>query len=116
MTALAAVALAVVACGDPNGGGEPAAKGVGQEKAGSVAPLAHCRDWNSGTEAEQQATIEDIRSQINLEGGTVRAPPLSDEEAREVFDSACSNEFAGTFRLYVLYSRAAAFAPLTREP
>jgi hypothetical protein len=102
-------------CGGSAGGAGPRVKGVGEEKAGSVAPLAKCRDWNDGTEPEKQATIEDIRGQINVEGGTVQAPPLSDEEAREVFDSACSNDFAQSFKLYAIYSRAAGFAPLTRE-
>jgi hypothetical protein len=80
-----------------------------------VAPLAECSDWNKGTDPEKLATIEDIRSQVNTTGGTVEAPPLSDEEAMEMFDSACSNDFAKSFRLYVLYSRAAGFAPLVRD-
>ena len=114
LTALAAALVAMPACGDEDG--EPAAEPLGQKKAGSVAPLVQCRDWNTGSDEEQLATIADIRSQINLEDGTVKAPPLSDAEARQVFDSACANEFAQTFRLYVIYARAAAFAPLTREP
>ena len=81
-----------------------------------MAPLAQCSDWNKGTEAEKLATIEDIRGQVNRESGTVQAPPLSDDEAMQVFDNACANDFAESFRLYVLYARAAGFAPLTREP
>ena len=122
----ATVALAVAGCGSdeaedagPNGdevvdvsGAEP----VGEELAGSVAPLAQCRDWVKGTKAEKLATIEDIRSQINLEDTGIDAPPLTDEEALDVFNGACSQEFASGFRLYVLYARAAGFAPLTREP
>ena len=110
----AAAALAIAGCGD--GGDEPttAAEPLGQEVAGSVAQLAQCRDWNRGTEAEQLATIADIRSQVNLEDSGVDAPPLSDEEAMELFDNACAETFAKGFRLYVLYARAAGFAPLTR--
>ncbi len=106
--------IALSGCGGSGGEAAPV-QPVGQDKAGSVAPLAQCRDWIRGNPAEQLATIEDIRSQINLEGGTVQAPPLSDEEAQGVFDRACSNEFAKTFRLYVIYSRAAGFAPLMRD-
>ena len=124
---LAAVAaLAAAGCGSDNTG-ETApddggvvdisgAEPVGQELAGSVAPLAQCRDWVKGTKAEKLATIEDIRSQINLQDTGIEAPPLTDEEALDVFNGACSQEFASGFRLYVLYARAAGFAPLTREP
>ena len=115
MLATAGAAVALSGCGGTGAGETAPIQGVGQDKAGSVAPLAQCRDWVGGTPAEQLATIEDIRSQINLEGGTVQAPPLSDEEAQGVFDRACSNEFAQTLRLYVVYSRAAGFAPLMRD-
>lgn len=113
LAVLAAGLVAVAGCGD--GTYQTAAQALGEEKSGSVAPLVQCRDWVTGTEAEKLATIRDIRSQINLESATVETPPLSDDEAQEVFDSACSNKFAQSFRLYVLYSRAAGFAPLTRD-
>lgn len=112
--AVSAVLLATAGCGSD--GAEEPAKPVGDVLAGSVAPLAQCRDWNGGSEDSKLATIADIRSQINLEDSGVEAPPLSDDEAMQMFDSACSNDFADGFRLYVLYARAAAFAPLTREP
>jgi hypothetical protein len=108
-----ALAIALAGCGDDGDGGE--AKPLGPVQAGSVAPQAQCRDWVKGTEEEKLATIEDIRSQINLESGTVEAPALSDEEAMGVFNNACANDFAQGFRLYVLYARAAGFAPLLRD-
>lgn len=114
LVAAAAAALALAACGSDDGGGEPEAKPLGQERAGSVAPLVQCRDWVKGDEAEKLATIEEIRRQINLKDGPVKAPPLTDEEAMQVFNNACSESFAAGFRLYVLYARAAGFAPLTR--
>lgn len=92
--------------------GEP----LGEETAGSVAPLAQCRDWNRGNEADKLATIEDIRSQVNLEDSGIDAPPLSDEEAMELFDGACAAPYAQGFRLYILYARGAGYAPLVREP
>ena len=57
-------------------------------------PLAQCRDWPPATGRERMATIYDIRSQINLEDGTVEIPALTDDEAYELFQSACSNDFA----------------------
>jgi hypothetical protein len=99
-------------CGEGSEAPEPEVQGVGEVKAGSVAPLAQCRDWNGGTREEKLATIDEIRSQINLEDGTVEAPALSDEEAYELFEDACRPAFAEGFRLYKLYARAAAFNPL----
>ncbi|MDQ2676087.1 MAG: hypothetical protein M3Y34_04705 [Actinomycetota bacterium] len=115
LSALAAVALISFAgCGDSDdeSGGEPEAEPVGQELGGSVAPLVSCFDWVDATEAERLATIEDVRSQVNLEGTGVDAPALSDAEAMEVFDNGCDRPEAAGFRLYLLYARAVSFKPL----
>jgi hypothetical protein len=109
---LAAVALS--ACGSDSGA-EPdgsAAEPVGQELGGSVAPLAQCSDWVGASEAEKLATIEDIRSQVNRQDAGVRSSELSDERALEVLDNGCDLPEARSYRLYILYSRAAAFEPL----
>lgn len=117
----AAAALAVGGCGDGGDGGSGSdgdqedAEPVGEVLGGSVAQLAQCSDWVKGTEPEKLATIADIRSQVNRQDTSVEAPPLTDEEALELFDNACSETFAKGFRLYVLYARAAGFAPLTRD-
>ncbi len=88
---------------------------LGEETAGSVAQLAQCRDWNSGTEAEKLATIEDIRSQVNNQDTGIEAPALSDDEAMEVFNASCKPSYAAGFRLYLIYARAAGVAPLLRD-
>jgi len=120
-----ALALALAGCG----GGEPATGAattggtqtavdisgtapVGEDTAGSVAQLVQCRDWNRADPGQRLATIADVRSQINLKGTGVKAPALSDAEAQEVFDNACSPSYAQGYRLYVIYARAAAFKPL----
>jgi len=119
---LGAVAVLIIAgCG--SGDEEPAtgaataaeAEPLGEETAGSVAQLAQCRDWVRGDEAEKLATIADIRSQVNLQDSGFDAPPLSDDEAMELFDGACAEPYAAGFRLYILYARGAAAAPLVRE-
>jgi hypothetical protein len=114
--ALVLAAFALGACADEAADSTAAesADPLGREAAGSVAPLVQCRDWNRGSEAEKLATIEEIRGQINLESSGVQAPPLSDDEAMQLFENACAESFADGFRLYVLYARAAGFAPLTR--
>jgi hypothetical protein len=88
---------------------------VGQVVTGSVAPLAQCRDWNGANHEQKLATIDDVRNAINLKGTGIEAPPLTDEEALGVFNSACRADYAQGFRLYKLYARAAGFAPLLRE-
>ena len=123
---LAAVAVAVLltaGCGSEDDEQAAAARSdgsaaepLGEETAGSVAQLAQCRDWNRGNAAEKLATIEDIRSQVNLEDSGFDAPPLSDDEAMELFDNACAASYAQGFRLYILYARGASAAPLVREP
>jgi hypothetical protein len=121
---LALAALALLAAGCDAGDDDPvtaaaepggAVAPLGEETAGSVAQLAQCRDWNRGDEAEKLATIDDIRSQVNLQDSGFDAPPLSDDEAMQLFDNACSPSFAQGFRLYILYARGAAAAPLARE-
>jgi hypothetical protein len=119
----AAVATAVVlslgaaACGDDENeaGGDRDAKPLGEMLAGSVAPLAQCKDWVGGSRERKLATIDDIRAQVSRRDTGIRAPALTDEEALGLFDRACSNRFARSFRLYVLYARAAGFIPLTRD-
>ena len=101
--------------GDAGGGGEREVKPLGDLLAGSVAHLAQCKDWVGGPRDRKLATIEDIRAQVNRRDTGIDAPALSDEEALGLFDRACSNSYAQSFRLYALYARAAAFAPLTRE-
>lgn len=106
------MALALAGCGQDE---EPQAKAkpVGEVLAGSVAPLAQCRDWNAGTREERLATIEDIREQVNLKDSAVKTPKLSDKAAYRILNTTCHRNFAGSFRLYKLYARATAFAPYT---
>ena len=92
----------------------PAVRALGQQVGGSVAPLAQCSDWRGGAYARKLATIADIRGQVNRDDTGIKAPPLSDTEAMALFDNACAETYAGSFRLYVLYARAAGFAPLRR--
>jgi hypothetical protein len=76
--------------------------------------LAQCRDWNAGTEAQKQATIDDIRSSLTPQSQEESGTALSDERAYELFERSCKEEFAQGFKLYKLYARAAAFAPLAK--
>ncbi len=119
--ALALAMLALAGCsGDDDGSAartttERKVKPLGEMLAGSVAPLAQCKDWVGGPRDRKLATIDDIRGQVSRRDTGVSTPPLSDEEALGLFDRACANRYARSFRLYVLYARAAGYAPLTRD-
>jgi hypothetical protein len=105
------LAAGAAACGEESADQEET-QGVGPVKAGSVAAGAQCRHWHRGTEEEKLATIEDIRSQINLESGTVETQALTDEQAYELFEHACAEDFAASLKLYKLYVQRAGFQPL----
>jgi hypothetical protein len=92
-----------------------------EEAAGQLGPslgagvrLADCDDWERGDVNERLGTIREIR---NFAGGPVgeeggHGATLEDEEAYQLFQNYCEQEFARGFKLYKLYTRAAAFGGL----
>ena len=119
LATLVGIAVGVGACGGQSeaatdGAPMPEVTGVGDVRAGSVASLAQCSDWNDGTAAERLATIADIRGQVNQAGADGPTPDLNDEDASALFERACANDYAAGFRLYKLYLRAASFDSLSR--
>jgi hypothetical protein len=76
--------------------------------------LANCRDWQNGNVRERYGTIREIRefaggpAGSGSEGGG-HGNTLDDDKAYELFENYCKNDFARGFKLYKLYSRAAAF-------
>lgn len=81
--------------------------------------LADCTDWKQGTVAERLGTIEQI---ANYAGGPVdtgstaqAGATLPAQKAYDLFDNYCKNDYARGFKLYKLYTRAAAFALLQPE-
>jgi hypothetical protein len=108
----ATACLPLSACGEDEANGASDAQPVGPNRAGSVAQLADCTDWNSGDDAEKLATVQDIQAQVNQAGADGPTPDLPDGQAVDVLDNICENDYAAGFRLYKLYVRAAGFAPL----
>jgi hypothetical protein len=113
--ALGLAALLALAAGGSDDKPASEAKPVGQVLVGSVAQMATCSDWSGGTREQRVATIHDIRQQINLKDSAVQTPEMSDDTAYDVLDNLCGRNFAGSFRLYKLYARAASFAPLAED-
>jgi len=118
--AVTAVAVAAASAGC-RGGGEarssaaaPAAKPVGQERAGSVVQFANCGDWRRGSVAERQATVRALRGQLTPQRSKSAASPLPDEQAYRLLQNTCSSG-PESLRLYKLYVRMQGFAPLRTE-
>jgi hypothetical protein len=110
--ALALIAvLLLVACGNEDGG-EGRVRGVGQVRANSTAQLASCRDWRKGTVEQRYATIRDIRLQLDPQTADATQTELPDRTAYRLFQKTCAADFAASLRLYKLYARAEAYAPL----
>jgi hypothetical protein len=100
-------------CLGDDGGGSAAVAGA---RLGPVR-LANCRDWKTGRPQERRGTIEELEG---FAGGPVgpaggHGATLPYDKAYQLFENYCSNDFARGFKLYKLYTRAAAFQSL-REP
>ena len=75
--------------------------------------LAECSDWSKGNVEERRGTIIQIREfaggPVGSSRGIQRGRVLDDAQAYQILDRYCSRRFARGFRLYALYTRAAAF-------
>jgi hypothetical protein len=119
---LTALLLAATACLAGCGEAKPSSdqphtetvpiEGAGEPIGGSVAPLAQCRDWRSGTVEERMATIEDIRGQLTPQTSPSEDSGLPDQDAYELFQRVCARKYASAFRLYKVYTQRAGFEPL----
>ena len=106
---LALIAL-VAGCGEDNVSQEEAQAELGVDL-GAPINLADCTDWQQGDVSQRLGTIADLEEFL---GGPVGEPSghgatLSEEDAYQLFENFCEEEYARGFKLYKLYSRAAAF-------
>jgi hypothetical protein len=69
--------------------------------------LADCTDWKRGDDAARRGTVTEIASALS------QAARLTEDQAVTLFDNWCSHSYASAFKLYKLYTRAAAFTPQT---
>jgi hypothetical protein len=114
--ALAALVIAVAAlagCSTDSSQQQSQEQGSGGERIGAPVRLASCRDWERASLRQRFGTVREIRKvlgrEVGGEGGA-RGRTLKDQQAYDLFDRACAKQFAKGFKLYKLYSRAAAFS------
>ena len=108
LVALTLLLLAVGVLAGCGGGGEPAGSRIGVNQS---LQLADCDDWNNSDVEARLVTVKQLR---DFAGGPVggveaRGAILDDDQAYDLFEGWCSQDFAGAFKLYKLYTRAAAF-------
>jgi hypothetical protein len=110
---LAALALGGCLGGDDSGA--PASvQGAG---VGVPLQLADCGDWNRADPRQRSHTIDGLKAFAGgPTGGSGRnGATLDDDRAYKLLDDYCRQDFARGFKLYKLYTRAAAFRKLAPE-
>jgi hypothetical protein len=105
--AVLAAALAVGGCGEGDG---PAAQ-AGGAGLGPQVRLADCEGWRDADVRERYDTIEALRQFAGDRTGSPggHGATLDDEVAYDLLERSCKPPYARKFKLYKLYTRAAAF-------
>lgn len=74
--------------------------------------MADCQDWKDASTKERLGTLEVLREyasdRASVPGGYGRA--LDDDRAYKLLERSCAPDYAASFRLYKLYTRASAFS------
>jgi hypothetical protein len=74
--------------------------------------LVDCRNWRAGGDGERYGTIRELTAFAGSpSGGAYRGATLPAKKAYQVLEGWCRQSFATYFKLYKLYTRAAAFTP-----
>ena len=109
--AVALACLALAGCGGSDSDDED------KQPAATLDPtavrLVDCGDWQAADEGRRDEMVAALR---RFAGGPSGSPAghgttLEDADAHQLFDSRCAPQYAAQFKLYKLYTRAAAFAP-----
>lgn len=108
------VLLAGCGGGDDSGNSTQRADNLPEPTLPVALRYAECSDWRNGSVDQRLGTIRQIREfaggPVGSSGGIQKGRVLDDNEAYLLIDRACSKRFAIGFRLYLLYTHAAAFA------
>jgi hypothetical protein len=105
------------ACGGSSGSGSHPAAHPHRVTAADISLLqgADCNLWRNMPGPGRQQLLAGYKSffggQVDAASSTgQRGTALGDKRAAQVFDSYCRLAFAGRFKLYKIYGRAAAFS------
>ena len=119
-SALAALALIALGCGDSEGDPQPVAPNSATEQPTSAAPVAtslgqlNCTDWERADDDTRADIVSELHAfaagQVTGEGVAGTGPVLASEETTQLFDNRCGPHYARGFLLYKLYFHAAALA------
>ena len=118
LTAACAAAIvcffSLIGCG--SGDASNSASGAGPHIQAELR-LADCDDWNQADVSERLGTVQQLH---DFAGGPSGSPGghgnvLSAKRGYDVLDNWCRSDFARAFKLYKLYTRAAAFSSLVPE-
>jgi hypothetical protein len=110
--AVAAALLAAVAFGGCGGDDDAPAAQAGAARLGLQVRLADCESWRDAGARERYATLAALR---RFAGDRTGSPggygaTIEDDDAYELLDRSCEAPYARSFKLYKLYTRAAAFS------
>jgi hypothetical protein len=113
--ALVACALASAAalggCGGDDGG--PAAQ-AGGARLGLEVRVADCEAWKGAGVRERYDVVDALRAFAGDRTGSPggHGATLEDEDAYDLLERSCEPSYSRAFKLYKLYTRAAAFSGL----
>jgi hypothetical protein len=102
--------------------------GSGHAKAGGVPPSPYglggsvrtnnCTDWKRGTLSQRLGAVVQLRNfaggPVGSSAGIQNGPVLDDQQAYGILQRYCSHYYARGFKLYKLYTHAAAFVGTVR--
>jgi hypothetical protein len=112
LVALICCTALLAGCGGSNHSNARASGGA-HLGAGESLRLDNCTNWNEATIAQRRETLAQLRKfsggPVGSSSGIQHGPVLSDDRAYKLFQNYCAKTFARGFKLYKLYTHAAAF-------
>jgi hypothetical protein len=103
------VALIGSGCGDSDEPADAGSSALGSPDLVTTAREADCTDWDGASVEERRVIVKSI---AEFEGGAptgTQGRTLPEDEAYDLFERLCEQEYASAFKLYKVYVRAAAF-------
>jgi len=116
----AALTCSVLLLGGCGGSGHAKAGGVAASPYGLGGSVRsnNCSDWKRGSVAQRLGAVAKLRNfaggPVGSSAGIQNGPVLDDRQAYGILERYCSHYYARGFKLYKLYTHAAAFVGTVR--